>query len=136
MSVFSLQIALIYTCARLAINICQVYIPLYLTESLKLKKVGNRLLFLDLGLAPPPPYHLENPGCAVVYYMDFIKINVIMESWIVFNFHREKLQMDYVLIHLLLLYLLTDVHSDNSADVHWRRVSRHHSNQEIWFPSW
>ena len=35
------QIALIYTCARLAINIFQVYIPLYLTESLKLEKVTN-----------------------------------------------------------------------------------------------
>ena len=50
---FVFQIALIYTCARLAVNICRVYLPLYLTESLQLKKVCVwwwRLCLLCLGM--------------------------------------------------------------------------------------
>ena len=39
--VISPQVALLYMCSRLIVNLSQVYLPMYLTSSLKLDKVGT-----------------------------------------------------------------------------------------------
>ena len=36
---FSIQVAVVYMCTRLIVNLTQVYTPLYLVDSLKLPKV-------------------------------------------------------------------------------------------------
>lgn len=38
---FHFQIALMYMCSRLIVNVSQTYWPLYLTDSLQLTKVGS-----------------------------------------------------------------------------------------------
>lgn len=45
---FFFQIAMIYMCTRLFVNVSQIYLPLYITETLKMEKV--RQLHINLPL--------------------------------------------------------------------------------------
>ena len=40
------QIAALYMCTRLVVNLSQIYMPMFLTDSVGLNKVGTLLIFV------------------------------------------------------------------------------------------